>query len=119
MNKILDIAIGVIAYFCVATVITLALVFAYFWHSDQLNGEKVFRIVALLQDVDLQQIAAAQQKNAGDEVPAAEPSLNEVMHHQQVQDRNFEVKLLALKSGKQEYDASLRDLNVKIERYDR
>ncbi len=119
MSKLIDLVIGIVAYFCVATVITLALVLGYFWHTDQLNSEKVFRIVALLQDVDLQQLTAAEQKKAADEVPPEEPSLNEVMHRQQVQDRNFEVKLLALKSGKQEYDASLHDLNVKIERYDR
>lgn len=119
MSKFIDLTIGIIAYFCVATVITLALVLGYFWHTDQLNSEKMFRIVALLQDIDLQQLTAAEQKKAADEVPPEEPSLNEVMHRQQVQDRNFEVKLLALKSGKQVYDASLHDLNVKIERYDR
>ncbi len=119
MGKIIDLLLGLIAYVCVATVITLALVFGYFWHTDQLNSEKVFRIVALLQDVDLQQLSASQQKKAGDEVPPEEPSLNEVMHHQQVQDRNFEVKLLALKRGKQDYDTSLHDLNEKIDRYDR
>ncbi len=118
MSKFIDIVLGLIAYVCVATVITLALVIGYLWHTDQLNGEKVFRIVAMLQDIDLQQLAAEPQKK-GDEVPPVEPSLNEVMHHQQVQDRNFEVKLLALKRGKQEYDASLHDLNEKIDRYDR
>jgi hypothetical protein len=41
------------------------------------------------------------------------------MHQQQVQDRNFEVKLLALKRGKQDYDTSLHELNEKIDRYDR
>src|SRR3954463_1595050 len=119
MSKLIDLALGLIAYLCVATVITGALAFGYFWHTDQLNNEKVFRIVALLQDVDLQQLSAAQQKKAGDEVPPEEPSLNEVLHHQQVQDRNFEVKLLALKRGKQDYDTSLHDLNEKIDRYDR
>jgi ATP-dependent Lon protease len=119
MSKIIDLVLGLIAYLCVATVITLALVLGYLWHTDQLNSEKVFRIVALLQDVDLQQLAAAQQKKAGDEVPPEEPSLNEVMLHQQVQDRNYEVKLLALKSGKQEYDNSLHELTEIISRYDR
>jgi hypothetical protein len=103
----------------VATVITLALVFGYFWHTDQLNGEKVFRIVALLQDVDVQQLGASQQKKEGGGVPPEEPSLNEVLHHQQVQDRNFEVKLLALTRGKQDYDISLKNLNEQITRYDR
>jgi hypothetical protein len=119
MGKIIDLLLGLVAYLCVATVITLALIFAYLWHNDQLNGEKVFRIVALLQDVDLQQISASQQKKPGENVPPEEPSLNQVMHQQQVQDRNFEVKLLALKRGKQDYDTSLHELNEKIDRYDR
>src|SRR5437868_12118533 len=118
MSKIIDLVLGLVAYVCVATVITLALVLGYFWHTDQLNSEKVFRIVALLQDVDLQQLAAAQQKKAGDEVPPEEPSLNEVMHRQQVQDRNFEVKLLALTTGKQEYDTLFKKLVEQTARYD-
>jgi hypothetical protein len=119
MSKLIDLVLGLIAYLCVATVITAALAFGYFWHTEQLTSEKVFRIVALLQDVDLQQLSAAQQKKAGADVPPEEPSLNEVMHRQQVQDRNFEVKLLALKTGKQEYDASFQKLIEKIDRYDR
>jgi hypothetical protein len=119
MGKIIDLLLGLIAYVCVATVITIALVIGYFFHTDQLNSEKVFRMVALVQDVDLQQVAASEQKKAGDEVPPEEPSLNQVANRQQVQDRNFEVKLLALKRGKQDYDVSLHDLNEKIDRYDR
>src|SRR5262245_48136041 len=119
MGKIIDLLLGLIAYICVATVITLALVIGYFFHTDQLNSDKVFRVVALLQDVDLQQVAASEQKKAGNDVPPEEPSLNQVANRQQVQDRNFEVKLLALKRGKQDYDISLHDLNETIDRYDR
>jgi len=118
MSKIFDLLFGLIAYVCVATVITLALIAGYFWHNDQLNNEKMFRLLAVMQDVDLQQIAAAEKKSA-DEIPPAEPSLNEVMHHQQVQDRNFEVKQLALQRGRQAYLDALQQLNVKIDRYDR
>lgn len=119
MSKIIDLLLGLIAYLCVATVITLALVIGYFWHTDQINGDKMFRIVALLQDVDLQQVAASEKKKTGAEVPPEEPSLNEVLHRQQVQDRNYEVKLLALTRGKQDYDISLKNLNEQITRYDR
>lgn len=119
MGKIVDLVLGLIAYLCVATVITLALVLGYFWHTDQLNSDKVFRMVALLQDVDLQQLAAGQQKKTTDEVPPEEPSLNEVMHHQQVQDRNFEAKQLALQRGKKAYDESLQKVKEQIDRYDR
>ena len=119
MGKIIDLLLGLIAYVCVATVITLALIVGYFWHTDQLNSDKVFRLMALLQDVDLQQINAAHEKKAGDDVPPQEPSLNEVMHHQQVQDRNYEAKQLALQRGKKAYDESFQKVQEKIDRYDR
>src|SRR4029078_12655087 len=48
-----------------------------------------------------------------------EPSLNEVMHHQQVQDRNYEAKQLALQRGKKAYDESFQKVQEKIDRYDR
>src|SRR4051794_13147464 len=116
MGKIIDLLLGIIAYVCVATVITLALMIGYYWHTDQLNSDKIFRLVALLQDVDLQQLSAGAQKKPGDEVSPQEPSLNEVMHHQQVQDRNFEAKQLALQRGKKAYDESFQKVQEKIDR---
>jgi len=118
MGKIVDMLFGLIAYVCVATVITLALIIGYLWQKDLLTNDKVFRLAAVMQDVDLQQIAKADQKSP-DEVPPAESSLTEVMHHQQVQDRNYEVKQLALQRGKQVYDASHQRLTEQIARYDR
>lgn len=118
MGKIVDLLFGLIAYACVATVITLALIVGYLWHNDQLNNDKVFRLMAVMQDVDLQKMAAVDKK-ADKEVPPAEQSLNQVMHHQQVLDRNFEVKQLALQRGKQEYDASYQLLVEQTARYDR
>jgi hypothetical protein len=118
MGKIINILSALVVYFCVATVITLALILGYMWQTDRLNDEKVFRIFALLHDVDLQQIAQAQIKT-GDEVPAEEPSISEVLHQQQVQDRNFEVKMLALQRGKQDYDHAFQELKKEIDRYDR
>lgn len=117
MSKLIDMVFGLIAYFCVATVITLALIVGYLWHNDQLTNEKLFRVMAVMQDVDLQKISAAEKKSP-DEVPPAEPSVNEVMHHQQLMDRNFEVKQLALERGKQEYNARWQLLVDKTDRYD-
>jgi hypothetical protein len=118
MAKLIELVMALVAYFCVATVITAALMVGYLWRTDHLNNEKMFRLVAVMQDVDLEQIAKVDEKPA-DAVPPAESSLHEVMHRQQVQDRNFEVKQLALQRGKQEYDASLQLLIDKTERYDR
>ena len=118
MRKIIGLLMALIAYFCVATVITLALISGYLWHTDQLTEEKMFRLVALLQDVDLQQLAEAQHKT-GDDVPPEEPSLSDMLHHQHIQDRNFEVKQLALQRGRQEYDHRLQLLKEQTDRYDR
>jgi hypothetical protein len=118
MKKIIGMLLAFIGYFCVATVIALALISGYMWHTDQITEEKVFRFVALLQDVDLQQLAAAQHKT-GDDVPPEEPSLSDMLHHQQIQDRNFEVKQLALQRGRQEYDHRLQLLKEQTDRYDR
>jgi len=118
MSKIIRGLIALIAYVCVATIITLALIIGYLWQTDRLNDEKVFRMVALLHDVDLEQIAQAQKKSR-DDVPPEEPSLDDMLHHQQIQDRNFEVRLLALQRGRQEYDHRLQQLKEQTDRYDR
>lgn len=118
MKRIISIVLALIGYFCVATVITLSLIVGYLWRTDVLDQQKAFRIVALLQDVDLEQLAEAQHKT-GDDVPPEEPSLDNMLRHQQVQDRNFEVKQLALQRGRQEYDHRLQLLKEQTERYDR
>jgi len=107
-----------IGYLATATVITMALGLAYLWKSDQLTDEKIFRITALLQGVDLEQIAAA-EKGSEREVPLEEPSLDEVVGQQQVLDRNYEVKLLSLQRGRQEFDERLQQLKTQSERFDR
>lgn len=118
MVKIINLLFALIAYVCVATVITLSLGIGYMWHTDKLNDDKVFRLVALLQDVDLQQISKSHTA-ADDTVPPEEPSLDEMMKYRKIQDRNWEVKLLALQQGRQEYDHRLQELKVRTDRYDR
>ncbi|HJQ81982.1 MAG TPA: hypothetical protein VJ828_18595 [Lacipirellulaceae bacterium] len=118
MKRIIALLMSLIGYFCVATVITLALIVGYLWHTDHLNQQKAFRIVALLQDIDLEQLAEAQHKT-GDDVPPEEPSMDDMLRHQQIQDRNFEVKQLALQRGRQEYDHRLQLLKEQTDRYDR
>lgn len=118
MTRLIQLLFALIGYVCTATVITLALGLFYLWHTDRLNDEKMFRLVALLHDVDLQQIAAA-QKTAAEAVPEEEVSLTGMSHQQQVLDRNFEVKQLALQRGRQAYDYSLQQLLIEKERNER
>jgi hypothetical protein len=109
---------ALVGYVCTATVIALLAGFAYLWQTDRLNDEKLFRMVALFHDVDLRQLAEA-QRNTDETVPPEDVSIEEAMRRQQVMDRNYEVKLLALRRGRQEWDLRLQELNEKIDRYDR
>ena len=70
-----------------------------------------------MQGVDLQQIADAQKKTE-EEIPPEEASMDAVVGHQQILDRNYEVKLLELQRGRQEYDHRLAQLKEQSERYD-
>ena len=109
---------SLIGYVATATVITLALGVGYLWKTERLTDDKMFRMIALLQGVDLEQIAAA-ERATDEEVPAEEPSTDAVVGQQQVLDRNFEVKLLSLQRGRRAYDDSLQQLIIQRDRFDR
>lgn len=109
---------ALIGYVATATVITLALGLGYLWHTERIDDDKMFRIVALVQGVDLQQIAA-EQAGAKEDVPPEQPSVDDLAGQQQVLDRNYEVKLLALQRGRQEFDYRLQELRTQTQRFDR
>ena len=79
---------ALIGYVATATVITMALGLAYLWRTDRLTDEKIFRITALMQGVDIEQIAAAEKGTEG-EVPPEEPSVDDIANQQQIFDRNY------------------------------
>ena len=118
MNAIVRYLFPIIGYVATATLITLALGLAYLLHTDQLNDDRMFRIIALVQGIDLQQLADAHSA-VEQAVPPEEASLESMAGQQQVIDRNFEVKLLALQRGRREYDLRLQQLKEQTERYDR
>ncbi len=109
---------ALIGYVATATVITMALGVGYLWRTERLSDEKVFRLIALVQGVDLEQIAADEQRSEG-EVPQEEMSIDAVVGKQQVLDRNYEVKLLSLQRGRQEFDHRLHILATRTEQFDR
>ena len=106
MGRLFGMLFPLLGYLATATVITVVLGIGYLWRTERLTDDKMFRVVALLQGVDLQQIADSQKKTE-EEIPAEEPSMEAVVGHQQILDRNYEVKLLELQSGRQEYDHRL------------
>jgi hypothetical protein len=117
MGRMFGLLFPLLGYLATATVITVALGLGYLWRTERLTDDKMFRVIALLEGVDLQQIADSQKKT-DEEIPAEEPSMDAVVGRQQILDRNYEVKLLELKRGRQEYDNKLQQLKVESERYD-
>lgn len=109
---------ALIGYVATATVITLALGAGYLWQTERIDDDKMFRIVALVQGVDLEQIAK-EQAGSKEDVPAEQPSVDDLAGHQQVLDRNYEVKLLALQRGRQEFDFRMQELRTQTQRFDR
>lgn len=100
-----------IGYLSTATVLSLVIGVGYLWQTRRLDDDKMFRIVALVHDVDIEAIEAEQQqKDQG--TPPEEPSLEDIESYQAVFSRNFEVKQDALKRGKDAFDHSFRRLET-------
>ncbi|MEM6330040.1 MAG: hypothetical protein AAF790_07320, partial [Planctomycetota bacterium] len=71
----------IIGYFCTATVLSATIGMAYLWRTQRLDDEKVFRIVALVHDVDIDSLAEEQQGDAA-ATPDEEPSPDDVARYQ-------------------------------------
>ena len=107
-----------IGYFCTATVIAAVGGLAFMWHRDVINDDKVFRMVALLHDVDIDKIAEEAELADG-KVPPEELSLADVNRIHEVTQRNFEVKNEALDRGRQEFNHLLKQLKEATDRFDK
>ncbi|TWT31218.1 hypothetical protein KOR34_45940 [Posidoniimonas corsicana] len=106
-----------VGYVCTATVVSATLGLAYLYSSNRVDDEKLFRVVALLHDVDIDRIAE-ETEVATEEIPSEEPSPEEVEWRRQILARNHEVKLEALKRNKLNFDASLNALITEKARFD-
>jgi len=73
MGAMIRFLFPLIAYFCVATVITVGAGYGYLLHTGNLDDEKLFRIVSILHGVDLDELEAEQSTDEA-EVPPEELS---------------------------------------------
>ncbi len=109
---------ALIGYLSTATVISACLLVFYLWQNNTLTDDKMFRIVALLHDVDIDELAAETESTAST-VPVEEPSLDEVERFREVMLRNFEVKNESLERGRQEFQHLLTQLRESTQRFDK
>ncbi len=108
---------SLIGYTAVATVLTALLGFGYLWQADRLDDEKMFRIVALIHDINLDSVSK-ETETTDTEIPGEEPSLAEVKRLREIALRDFEAKENSLQRGRREFDHMLRQLTESRNRID-
>lgn len=108
---------SLIGYVATATLLALGIGCAYLWQNNMITNEKMFHIVALLHDVDIDAIAKEEQVT--DRVtPEQEASLNDKAMMSEIKLRDYEVKTNALKMGTKEFERNFKDVSEGRKRFD-
>lgn len=118
MKKLIGMLLALIGYFCVATVISAGLGYGYLRHSGKLDDETMFRVVALVQGVDLDAIDKASQDKAT-EVPPEEPSFQDQRRQSQQASLAFDAKQKQLSVSLVNFDYHLKQINSATDHYAR
>lgn len=116
MRLIIAILMQFIGYVCVATVIAAVIAVGYLWQSGSITNDKLFKIMASLQDIDLEAVMKKHDETEN-EIPE-EPSLNKLLHDRALRDRNYELKADQLRRGISEFKHTRELLTVEMERRD-
>jgi hypothetical protein len=118
MGFLIRILFPLIGYACVATVISGAIAYGYLVKSGKLDDEKLFRITAILQDVDLEEI---EQESHAEEpgTPPEEPSYEQQRRQYQTISLQFDVKEKQLADSLVDFDYQLKRLSGATEQYSR
>jgi len=69
MGAIVRLVFPLIAYLCVATVITMVGGYGYLRYSDSLDNERMFQILSILHGIDIEEIAELQEESQADVPP--------------------------------------------------
>lgn len=109
---------SIIGHLSTATVLALAIGVVYLWQTRRITNDKMFEVVALLHDVNLDEIIGAEEAKEL-EVPGEETSLDDQEALREIKLRNFEVKMNSLRMSRQEFDLSFRRLTEATDRFDR
>jgi hypothetical protein len=116
MAAAIRIMFPLIGYFCTATVITLVAGFGYLRSSEVLDDEHVFRIVSILHDIDLENIAESHDPSE-DEVPPEESSYDQQIEYRQVESLHLQSKQDDLEQQLGVFKDRFKRLNVETARY--
>lgn len=116
MAALIRFLLPLVGFFCTASIVTGLACYGYLWHSGILDDEKIFRIVALLNDVDLQKIAEKNSEKEPD-VPPEEMSYEQGQQRVQIAALHLQSKKDDLDKQLTEFEAKFRQLNTDNQRY--
>jgi hypothetical protein len=116
MSRILRWTLPLVAYLCVGTVISAALGYGYLRSTGKLNDDAMFRIIALLHGVDLEELAKEGEATI-EGTPGEEPSFAEQRQHTQVAALHFDAKQKQLADSLVDFDYQLKRLSEATVRY--
>ncbi len=87
-------------YSCVATLLALGLGLGYMWSSGKLSGEKAFKILAVVHDVDL--ASPEVDQTVAEDKSQEEMSYDEIEKLRDIRSRDLELKIVAMNKGIEE-----------------
>lgn len=105
-----------IGYVCVATVLTGACGYGYLRHTGKLDDEQMLKILAVLHDVDLEEIENSQNKPEMI-VPEEEPSYEQQQEQLRIATLQFDAKKKELEDSLATFDYDFKQLNSATGRY--
>lgn len=117
MAGLIRLMFPLVGFFCTATVVTALSCYGYLRHSGQLDDDKIFRLVALLHDIDLDKIAKKNEEITEPEVPPEETSYEQSQEILQVATLHLQSKRDDLEKQLANFDAKFRQLNTQNQLY--
>ena len=107
---------ALIGYVCVGTVVSMSLTVGYLWFVGKLTNDKVFRILAVVHDVDLNpEKTDAQRDKRGDSLGTM--SYEDIEEARKVKSRVLELKMQSLGKGLGQVAFERDELSKDKERY--
>ena len=113
MGALVRILFPLVGYISTATIITLLAGYGYVRSSGMLDDEKMFRMVSMLHDVDLEEISEVHDTGV-DEVPTEETSYQEAIEYNQVGKLLLQAKMDDLEKNLREFTDLRQEVVVRI-----
>ncbi len=117
MRALTRLMLPLVAYLCVGTVISAALGYGYLRHSGKLDDEKMFRIMATLHGLDLDEIAKEGEATV-EETPPEEASFASQQGQMQAATLRFDAKQKQLSDSLVQFQYQVDRVTAARERYD-